>query len=61
MRRADDADTPYVTVEVAGKQVRQAHGLCNRAIDAAEEAWLKAWCKRSGYRYDARTARGVRG
>ena len=61
MRRTEDADTPYITVEVAGKQVRQAHGLCNRAIDAAEETWLKAWCKRSGYRYDARTARGVRG
>ena len=61
MRRADAPDEPYVTVEVAGRQVRQAHGLCNRNLTAAEGAWLKAWCKRSGYRYDARTAQGVRG
>lgn len=61
MRRADAPEEPYVTVEVAGRQVRQAHGLCNRNLTPAEGAWLKAWCKRSGYRYDSRTAQGVRG
>lgn len=61
MRKADAPEEPYITVEVAGKQVRQAHGLCNRNLTPSEGAWLKAWCKRSGYRYDARTAQGVRG
>ena len=61
MRKADAPDEPCITVEVAGRQVRQAHGLCNRNLTDAESDWLKAWCRRAGYRYDARAAQGVRG
>lgn len=61
MRKTDEPDKPYITVEVVDRRVRQAHGLCNRSLDAAESRWLKTWCIQAGYHYNERGAAQVRG
>ena len=50
MRRADDPDTPLVTVEVRGDAIRQAFQSHNRQVTTAQRRFLADWCEAAGYR-----------
>ncbi len=46
MRKADDVNTPYITVEIYEGSLMQAFRRYNEPCDEEEVAWLKDFCKR---------------
>lgn len=44
LRKNDEPDRPYVTVEVKDNELRQVHGLADRAATPEEMEILSKWC-----------------
>lgn len=60
MRRVEEPEVPFVTIEVRGGRVRQAHGAFNATLSPQERAWVAKWCQREGFAFgDVDHALGV--
>ena len=46
LRKTDDLDSPYATVEVRGGRVRQARGYANRQLTKEEREFITTWAKK---------------
>lgn len=48
MRKADDVNTPFITVEIFDGVLQQAYSRFNEPIEATERKWLSEYCLRHG-------------
>ncbi|MBR1852368.1 MAG: PcfJ domain-containing protein [Lachnospiraceae bacterium] len=46
MRRTEDANTPYITLEIFGGSLRQAYHRFNEDCTPKEAEWIRAYCAR---------------
>ena len=59
MRRVDDPNTPFITIEIYGKELKQAYHRFNTDCTEDEAGWIKEYCERhdigrTGFSFDAR-------
>ena len=48
MRKADDVNMPFITIEVQKNTLKQAYHRFNKDCTKAEAEWISAWCQRHG-------------
>ena len=48
MRKADDVNMPFVTIEVQKNTLKQAYHRFNKDCTKEESEWISAWSKRHG-------------
>ena len=58
MRKADDVNMPFITIEIQGNTLKQAYHRFNKDCTKKEAEWISAWCQRHGistgrFRFDA--------
>ena len=58
MRRADDVNTPFISIEVYNGELTQAYHRFNKDCTDEEAEWIREYCKRHGieirsYAFDA--------
>ncbi len=46
MRKAEDGNTPFITLEIFGRSLRQAYHRFNEDCTPEEADWIRAYCKR---------------
>lgn len=47
MRKADNIEQPYATIEVRGDNIRQCRGYANRRLTEKEKEFVTAWAKKN--------------
>lgn len=54
IRKTEDKDTPFFTLEVKDRKVRQCHGKCNSNVEpeSSLEAFLKRYCTTNKIRFE---------
>ena len=50
MRKADNVNQPFITLEIQKKELKQAYHRFNRDCTKHEAEWITAWCGRHGIR-----------
>ena len=50
MRKADNVNRPFITLEVQKNELKQAYHRFNRDCTRQEAEWITAWCGRHGIR-----------
>ena len=50
MRKANDVNKPFITIEIQHAELKQAYHRFNRDCNEKEAEWISAWCKRHGIR-----------
>ena len=48
MRKADDVNMPFITIEVQKNTLKQAYHRFNEDCTKEEAEWISAWCQRHG-------------
>jgi hypothetical protein len=48
MRKPDDFNTPYITIEIFHNELMQAYGRFNADCNSDEAEWIKNYCDRHG-------------
>ena len=59
MRQVDDPNTPFITIEIYGNELKQAYHRFNTDCTEDEAGWIKEYCERhnigrTGFCFDAR-------
>ena len=52
LRKEDDANTPFITLEIYNGELTQAYHRFNKACTSKEWEWIKHFCVRHGITYD---------
>ncbi len=58
MRKADDVNKPFITIEIYDGELMQAYHRFNKDCTKEEAEWIREYCKRHGikegrYKFDA--------
>jgi hypothetical protein len=48
MRKPDDFNTPYITIEIFHNELMQAYGRFNEDCSSDEAKWIRNYCERHG-------------
>ncbi len=52
MRKADDINTPFITIEIYDGQLMQAYHRFNKDCTDEEADWIRGYCTRHGIGLD---------
>lgn len=58
IRKVDDPDNPFFTLELKNNQIRQVHGSCNRNVATEEDLsdFIKKWADKNNFIYNVQKA-----